>query len=220
MLLTPRTASPAGSSTGPTWTWSRTVTAPSWASGGGARPPPALCDRARAPSVGQAPGVDLLVVGVFRRRVLHHRGDHLVVGLVPVRRDVPVLAVPCLHAAGAGALVVGARHLNGLEHALEAELLDAVGGEVEIFRAPPHLLAGERLLAEPILGRADGFDAEHAVDQAAHVEDLAGLLPFGHALVLVVEELLEILMQLELPGGVLQRDGVVALGTVLGRADI
>src|ERR1051325_11044934 len=130
-------------------------------------------------SGGEAADRELLVGRVLGRGVLDERLDHVVIRGVPVRRDAPVLAVPGLDAAGAGALVVGAAHLDRLENAIEAELLDACRGDVEVLEAPAHLLAGQRLVAVVRLGGADRLDAEHAVDQAAHVEDLAGLLPFG-----------------------------------------
>jgi hypothetical protein len=58
---------------------------------------------------------------------------------------IPVLAVPGLDAARVGALVVRARYLDRTQLALESELLDAFGGEVEVLKAPAYLLAGERL---------------------------------------------------------------------------
>src|SRR5262249_134349 len=81
------------------------------------------------------------------------------------------LAVPSLDATCSRALVIGAGHLDRPQLALEAELFDAFGGDVEVLEAPAHLLAGERLLAEPLLRGADRLDAEHGVDQSAHVED-------------------------------------------------
>src|SRR5690348_14420338 len=123
-------------------------------------------------SVGEAPDGELLLGRVLGRRVLDQRLDHVVVRRVPVRRDVPVLAVPGLDAGGAGALVVGAAHLDRLELAFEAELLEAVGREIEVLETPAHLLAGHRLVAVVRHRGADRLDAEHSVDQAAHVEDL------------------------------------------------
>src|SRR5262245_24224869 len=117
-------------------------------------------------SVGQAPDGKLLVRRVLGRGVFYERLDDVVVRGVPVRRDAPVLAVPGLDTAGARALVVGAAHLDRLEHAFEAELLDAIGGNVEVLQAPAHLLAGHRLVAVVRLRGADRLDAEHAVDQA------------------------------------------------------
>src|SRR5262249_11631772 len=70
---------------------------------------------------------------VFCRRVLDHGCDHVVVTDVPVGRNLPVLAVPGLDAPGARAFVVGARHLDRLEHVLETELLEAVGADVEKY---------------------------------------------------------------------------------------
>src|SRR5712692_300300 len=185
--------------------------------------PPVRCDRYRPgpTSVGrQAPGRDLLLGRVLGRGILDHGRYYAVVAGVPIRRDLPVLAVPGLDAAGARAFMVLARYFDGLQHAFEAELLDAIGGDVEVLEAQAHLLAGQRLLAEFFLGRADRLDSEHGVDQPADVENLSGLLPLRRALSLVVDVLLQILVQLELTGRVLQRDRVVALGAVLGRPHV
>src|SRR5262249_20493210 len=123
-------------------------------------PPPSNCDRERPTSVGhETPGRELLFSRVLGRRFLHHRSDHRVVGRDPIRRDIPLLAVPSLDPARARALVIGAGHLDRPQLALESELLEAIGGEVEILEAPAHLLAGERLLAEPLLRGADRLDA-------------------------------------------------------------
>jgi hypothetical protein len=65
-----------------------------------------------------------------------------------------------------------------LQLVLESKLLEAFRSEVEVFQAPPDLLAGQRLFAELLLRCADRFDAEHGVDEAADLEDLAGLVPF------------------------------------------
>src|SRR6516225_8168764 len=116
--------------------------------------------------------------------------------------------------------MIGAGYLDRAQLALEAELFKTIGGEVKVLEAPAHLLAGERLLAEPLLRGADRLDAEHGVNQSAHVEDLTRLLPFRRAQTLVVEVLLEILVHLEAPGGVLQGYRVVAGGTGLGRPHV
>src|SRR5215469_5022028 len=90
--------------------------------GGGADAPPSMrdCYWPEPASVRhQAAGADLLLGRILGRRFLDHRQDHVVIGRVPVRGDVPILAVPGLDAAGAGAFVVRARHLDRLELALE-----------------------------------------------------------------------------------------------------
>src|SRR6266481_5778362 len=68
----------------------------------------------------QAAGRDLLLGRVLCRRLLDHGRDHTDVAGVPVGRDLPVLAVPGLDASDARTLVVRARHLDRLQHALEA----------------------------------------------------------------------------------------------------
>src|SRR5262249_55529505 len=139
----------------------------------------------------QAAGRDLLLGRVLCRSLLDHGRDHAVVAGVPVGRNLPVLAIPGLDASDARALVVGAGHFDRLSHALESELLEAFRSQVEVFEAPPDLLAGQWLLAKPLLRGADGLDAEHSVDQSAHVEDFARLLPSRRAQALVVEVLLQ-----------------------------
>src|SRR5262249_61005098 len=95
------------------------------AGAGGSPPPPAMQSRLPPASVGQASGADLLLRRILRGGVLHHRSDDILVGLVPVGRDLPVRAVPRLDAASAGALVVGAGHLDRLSDALQSQLLDS-----------------------------------------------------------------------------------------------
>src|SRR6185436_9720703 len=76
-----------------------------------------------------------------------HRVQDLHVGLVPIRRVAPVLAVPGVDAALAHALVVRAGGLQGLDHVAEAESLDLRGIEVQVLGAPAHFLAGDHALA-------------------------------------------------------------------------
>src|SRR6516164_7307051 len=113
---------------------------------------------------------DLLLRRVLLSRRLDQRLDDGVVAGEPVRNDVPLLAVPLVDAAQPRALVVGAGHLERADHALEAELLDAVGSKIEMLEAPAYLLAGHRLVAELGHGRADRLGAQHRVDQATVVE--------------------------------------------------
>src|SRR5258707_12686647 len=91
---------------------------------------------------------DLLLRCVLAGRVLDQRFDDGIVGGEPVGDHLPLLAVPLVDAAETGALVVAAGDLDRSDHALEAELLDAVGREVEMLEAPAHLFAGHRLVAE------------------------------------------------------------------------
>src|SRR5215472_10406368 len=133
-------------------------------------PPPSNCDRERPKSVGhETPGRELLFSRVLCRRLLDHGRDHAVVAGVPVGRDLPVLAVPGLNAAQARALVISTGHFDRLQLVLEAELLEPLRSQVEVFESPSDLLAGHRLLTELLLRRADRLDAEHGVDEAADV---------------------------------------------------
>src|SRR5262245_28219472 len=104
---------------------------------------------------------DLLLRRVGRGHILDQRLGHLLVGCVPVGDHMPGLAVPLHDAAVARALVVGAGDPHGAQHALEAQLLDAIGGQTEVLEAPTHLLAGQRLLAVLLLRLAHRLDAQH-----------------------------------------------------------
>src|SRR3954447_10789239 len=76
---------------------------------------------------------DVLLLGVLLGGALHHRIEDREVRLVVAGDDLPLLAVPLLHAGDVRALVVLAAELQRLDHAVEAQLLDAVGGEVQVL---------------------------------------------------------------------------------------
>src|SRR6516225_1739812 len=107
-------------------------------------------------------GLDLLLRGVLRRDVIDERINEGFVGRVPVGDDLPALAIPLLYAPVARALVVGAGNPDRLQHPLEAELLEACIGEVEVLEPPTNLLARQRLLAELFLRLADRLHADLA----------------------------------------------------------
>src|SRR5215470_9072309 len=65
--------------------------------------------------------------------------------LHPVRDDVPLLTVPLLHEDGAGALVVLARHVDGMRELRHPQLLEPLVGEVEVLEAPANLLGARHL---------------------------------------------------------------------------
>src|SRR5262249_46651208 len=177
-------------------------------------------DVGRASMRHEAAGRNFLLGRVPSRSFFDHGADYAIVAGVPVGRNLPVLAVPGLDASGARALVVLAGHLDRVQLVFEAELLEPLRGEIEVLEAPTHLLTGHGLLAEPLLGGADRLDPEHGVDQSAHVEDFARLLPSRGALAFVVDVLFQIVMQLEPTRGVLQRGRVVSLGAVFGRPNV
>src|SRR2546426_7970622 len=112
----------------------------------------------------QAAGRDVLLGGVLCRGLLDHGRNNGIVGRDPIRRDIPFFAIPGLDAARPRAFVISARDLDRLQLVLEAELLEPLRSQVEIFEAPSDLLAGQRLLAELLLRCADCFDAEHGID--------------------------------------------------------
>src|SRR5690606_22468668 len=117
-----------------------------------------------------------------------------VVALVPVGNHAPRLAVPLMNARKAGAFVVLAGELEWTDHAFEAELLDPLLRDIEVLKAPPDLLTRERLLAELRLSRADGLHADHRVDDAAVVENVADLVRLRRALPLAVDVLLDLVV--------------------------
>src|SRR5262245_40925697 len=102
----------------------------------------------RSALLGAVTDGELLLIRVLLGRRIDHRLDDLVVRRGPLADDGPLLAVPLLDAASARALVVRAAHLHRLKDALEAQLLDAVCRDVEVFDAPAHLLTGKRLVTE------------------------------------------------------------------------
>src|SRR6476620_8384190 len=115
---------------------------------------------------------DLLLGRVLGRLLLDHRVEDRKIGLVVAGDHLPLLAVPLLDARNVGALVVLTAQLDRADHALEAELLDARGGQIEILEAPANLLAGHRLVAVLLHGGADRLGAKHGVEEAAVVEHL------------------------------------------------
>src|SRR5258708_18044332 len=115
---------------------------------------------------------DVLVLGVFGRGLLDHRAEELLVGLNPLGREAPLFAVALLDARLVHPRVVAARDRDRPRQAFEAELLQAIGGHLQILEAPADLLAGHRLVAESRHRRADRFRAEHRADWAAGVPNL------------------------------------------------
>src|SRR5262245_60996954 len=75
---------------------------------------------------------DALVLGVLCRKFSDHGRKYAVVRGVVVGDDIPGLAVPLMHACLIGALVVLAGELDGLDHAFEAQLLDARLRQAEV----------------------------------------------------------------------------------------
>src|SRR3954447_1163186 len=84
---------------------------------------------------------DVLLLGVLLGRTLDHRIEDREVRLVVAGDDLPLLAVPLLDAGDIGALMILAAELQRLDHAVEAQLLDPLGSEIEVLEAPTHLFA-------------------------------------------------------------------------------
>src|SRR3954470_14577863 len=96
--------------------------------------------------------VHLLVGQVFLRTRLHHWLDDLFIRLVPLIRELPLLAVPGLDAGPGGAHVVLAGGADRPQHAGEAQLVEAFLVQAQVLQAPAHLLAGHDLaFAEALL---------------------------------------------------------------------
>src|SRR5512141_1390040 len=85
--------------------------------------------------LGTVTGRDPLLLRVVGRRLLDERAHDRLVGLDPVGDQVPLLSVPLLELDGAAALVVHARHLDGLQQAESAELLQALLVDVQVLEA-------------------------------------------------------------------------------------
>src|SRR5262249_27009485 len=90
-----------------------------------------------------ATGSDLLLGGVLCSGLLDHGRNNGIVGRDPIRGDIPFFAVPGLDAARPRAFVISARDLDRLQLVLEAELLEPLRSQVEIFESPSDLLAGQ-----------------------------------------------------------------------------
>src|SRR5436305_6857052 len=95
--------------------------------------------------------LQVLLGGVLAGLRLHHRTQQRRVGQVPAGAVVPARAVPGVDAVAVRALVVAAGRGERLHHSFDAQRLDAGGVDVQVLEAPAHLLAGERLRAEPAL---------------------------------------------------------------------
>src|SRR6476660_3799468 len=145
------------------------------------------------------PRRDRLLLRVRGRGFLDHRAHDRLVGRDPVADELPLLPVPLLELDRAAPLVVHARQLDRLEEAEGAELLQALLVDVQVLETPPYLLAGQGLLAELGLRRADRLGVQDSVDDPAVVVHRAeardvlevSLVPAG------VDELLDVLEDLE-----------------------
>src|SRR5438093_160822 len=126
------------------------------------------------------------------------RADDVTHGRHPVGHDLPLAAVPLLDQHGAAALVVLAGDLDRVREALHAELLEAGVGQVQVLEAPPRLLPGDRLVAEPGHRSANRLGGVHRVDDPTVVQGFADGLALARPLVLVVEDFEDFRIDLEL----------------------
>ena len=83
-----------------------------------------------------------------------------------------------------------------------------------MLEAPPHLLAGERLVAELAHRGANRLGSVHCVDDPTVVQGLAHGLAPARALVLVVEDFEDVRVDPELRSRGVEGRALVALGTV------
>ncbi|MPM44785.1 hypothetical protein SDC9_91467 [bioreactor metagenome] len=169
--------------------------------------------RLRGMSLALSAAGDLLVRQILVRVLLDQRLDDLVVGLVPVAAHVPLLAIPGVDACPGRAHVVGARCLHRTHDLVEAQFLQACFGQVQVFVAPAHLLAGHGLaLAELLLRRADGFHRQHRDQHAARVKHGADFVTRAAASLLVVHVLEHVLRHLGVLTKAVERQCLIALG--------
>src|SRR5215813_13926216 len=85
-------------------------------------------------------GGQVLLLRIFLGRFDDHRPDHLLVGVDPVGDEFPLLAVPLVYPGAGNARVVLAGHFERRQQALEAELVELVGGEVQVLQTLTDLL--------------------------------------------------------------------------------
>src|SRR5437016_5482713 len=160
---------------------------------------------------------EILFLRVGSRRLLDHRTHELAVRLDPVGDRVPLVAVPLQEFHRTAALMIHARHLERLHESGCTQLLQARLADLQILDAPAHLLAGQRLLAELLLGLANRFNRDDAVDDAAVVVDRTDArLIFHLTLKFRVDVLLDVLDNREVGTRDVEAGGNVALGRVTG----
>src|SRR5690606_22530487 len=157
--------------------------------------------------------LDLLLGGVAVGGFLDHRAEHALVRLVPVGTHHPLAAVPRVNARPRRAHVVLASGLDRADHALHTQLFKPLLVEVEVLETPAHLLTGHDLaLAELLLRRTHGLDAEHRDDHAAGVEHRTDLVARARTLAGVMHLLQEVLHQRVLGAVGVERQRAVTLG--------
>src|SRR6185369_17008800 len=143
-------------------------------------------------------------------------------GLQPVRREVPLLAVPGVDAGPVGALVIRARRADRAHHAFEPERVQFRLRQVQVLQPPAGPFAAHPLaFAEALLGGANTLHSEHRADHAAHVKHLADFFlrsgPLAFAMDLLEDFLDDGGLRL---GTVLERDAVISFGTLADVLDV
>ena len=110
--------------------------------------------------------------------------------------------------------MVGAAGGDGAHDVVEAQGVQLLLVEGQVFHAPAHLFAGHDLaFAEAFLRAAHGFDAQHLDDHATGVQHRAHFVLGTRALTLVVHVLEDVLDHLGLLSRAIERQCVVTLGT-------
>ena len=111
--------------------------------------------------------------------------------------------------------MVHARGADRAHHAGKAQCIELGLGQVQVFQAPAHLLAGHGLaLAIALLRRTDSFHAQHGAHGTTHVQHLAYLVLRACALAFVVHHSHHVFDQLGLGlRTMLHGHRVVAFGT-------
>src|ERR1700682_3369297 len=84
---------------------------------------------------------EVLLLRVFRRRLLDHSAHELLVMVDPVGNHRPLVAIPLLALDRAATFVIGAGHLQSLHEVGGTELLKPRVADLEVLDPPPHLLS-------------------------------------------------------------------------------
>ena len=116
--------------------------------------------------------------------------------------------------------MVGAGDLQRRHQSFGAELLDALGGDVEVLDAPAHLLAGQRLAAELALGDADRLDRQDAGDETPVVVDRPHALRADGTLAHTVDLVEDLLDDREIRARGVEARGNVADRRLAGGNDV
>src|SRR5262249_40407553 len=129
---------------------------------------------------------------VLGRDCLELRADYVAHDWDPTRDRSPAAAIPLLEHDGPGALVVLAGHLDRMDEAPHAKLVEPLLGEAQVLEPPAHLLASDGLVSILRHGDADRLDVVHGADHPTVVEHFTDGLARAGAFPPVVHELQDV----------------------------